>query len=211
MIKHRLYEIWDKVPVTYYQSGVKKNLLQKIWHGIKIAQAKRILSGLQFSNCLDVGCASGYMISQIQQDSPGKKYFGVDIYNKAIKFAKQRYPKISFKVASSGKLPFKDNSFDLSLCYETIEHVEDPEKTLKEIRRVLKKGGTLILAMDSGNWVFRVVWFVWEKTTGRVWQGAHLHPFTHVQLEQVVSKSKFKIKNKLFTHLGMEVVFILQK
>ena len=42
--------------------------------------------------------------------------------------------------------------------------------------------GVFILAMDSGSWLFRVVWFIWENTTGKVWKGAHLHPFNHEQL-----------------------------
>lgn len=211
MEKHKLYNIWAAVPVTYYQSGVRKNLLQKIWHNIKIATAKNILGSLEFESLLDVGCASGYMVSQIQKSFPGKKYYGVDIYDKAIKFAKQRYPSIRFKVGSADKLPFKEGEFDLITCYETIEHVENPGSSLKEMRRVLKKRGTLILAMDSGNFMFRVVWFVWEKTTGKVWEGAHLHPFKASELEQAILKSGFKIKDKLLTHLGMEIVFILKK
>lgn len=211
MRKHKLYSIWSAVPVTYYQSGVRKNLLKKIWHGIKITTAKKILKQEDFESLLDVGCASGYMLSQIQKTFPEKEYSGVDIYDKAIRFAKQKYPSIRFKVASADKLPFEEGEFDLIICYETIEHVEDPTSSLKEMKRVLKKGGLLVLAMDSGNWMFRAIWFVWEKTTGKVWEGAHLHPFNHHELETVVLKSGFKIKDKIFSHLGMEVVFVLKK
>ena len=219
MRKHKLYSIWSAVPVTYYQKGVKGNLFQRVWHTQKINLATRIIKDIKFKNCLDVGCAIGYMLNQIQKAFPEKKYIGVDVYDKAIKFAQKSYPEISFKIAAADKLPFKDNSFDLSLCYETIEHVEDPEGCLKEIKRVLKKGGVLILAMDSGNWMFRIVWFIWEKTTGKVWDGAHLHPFNHHELEQIILKSGFKmnkfsdspIKQKLFSHHGMEVVFVLKK
>lgn len=211
MKKHALYNIWNQVPVRYYQDGVRKNLLQKIWHTQKISLAKRIIGDIKFKNCLDVGCASGYMLSQIEKAFPGQRYYGVDIYDKAIKFAKQRYPGINFKVAAADGVPFKDNFFDLVICYETIEHVEDPTLSLKDIKRILRKGGTLILAMDSGNWLFRLVWFFWEKTKGRVWDGAHLHPFKSNELEQIVLKSGFKIKEKLFSHLRMEVVFILKK
>jgi ubiquinone/menaquinone biosynthesis C-methylase UbiE len=160
---------------------------------------------------LDVGSASGYFISQVSKKFPDKKYYGVDVYQKAVDYGKKIYPNIDFRLANADKLPFKDNMFDTVLFYETIEHVEDPEKCLKEIKRVLKKDGNLIVAMDSGNWMFRVVWFVWEKTKGRVWQGAHLHPFYHKDLEKLIKESGFKIKKKMFTHLGMEVVFLLTK
>lgn len=211
MRNHKLYKIWDQVPVTYYQRGVKGNLFQWLWHSHKVKLAKKILSNSKFNNCLDVGCASGYMISQIAAFFPYSKYFGIDIYDKAIDYAKKTYPHIKFKTASADKLPFKDNTFDLILFYETIEHVENPKACLKEIKRVLKKNGTLILTMDSGSLFFRLVWFIWENTKGKIWQGAHLHPFHHTELEQLIRNSGFRMKNKIFSFLGMEVTFILSK
>ncbi|MDO8638242.1 MAG: class I SAM-dependent methyltransferase, partial [Candidatus Daviesbacteria bacterium] len=123
---HHLYKIWDQVPVTYYQQGVKRNLFQWLWHAHKIKLAKRILSQLKFNNCLDVGCASGYMVSQIASIFPNSKYVGIDVYDKAIDYAKKTYPSIDFRVSSADRLPFQDNTFDVILFYETIEHVENP-------------------------------------------------------------------------------------
>lgn len=211
MKNHHLYKIWNQVPVTYYQKGVKGNLFQRLWHTHKIKLAERILSRLKFNSCLDVGCASGYMISQIASFFSNAKYFGIDIYDKAIEYAKKEYPNIEFKVASADRLPFEDDIFDVILFYETIEHVENPQECLKEINRVLKKDGTLILTMDSGSLLFRLVWFVWENTKGKIWQRAHLHPFHHTELEQLIQSSGFIIRDKIFSFLGMEVTFILSK
>lgn len=211
MKNHRLYSIWDKVPVTYYQSGVKNNFFQWLWHNKKISLAKKIIKDLKFENCLDVGCASGYMISEIAKIYPGKQFLGIDVYDKAIAYASSAYPHIEFKVASAEKLPFKDESFDLILCYETIEHVENPQKALEEAKRVLKKDGTVILTMDSGNILFRVVWWFWEKTKGQVWQNAHLHPFHHHELEKLILNNGFAVKKKILSFLGMEVTFILKR
>lgn len=208
---HKLYKVWSQVPVAYYQQGVEKNIFQKLWHSSKIKLAKKLLGRLKFNNCLDVGCASGYMLSEIAKAFPGPEYTGVDIYDKAIEHAKKTYPNLRFKVASAEKLPFESGSFDLILFYETIEHVEHPEICLKELRRVLKKNGTLILTMDSGNWLFRIVWFVWENTTGSIWKGAHLHPFHHRELGRLIKKAKFKVRDKIFSLLGMEVTFVVKK
>ncbi len=211
MKNHNLYKIWNQVPVTYYQKGVKRNLFQWLWHSHKIKLAKYILSRLKFKNCLDIGCASGYMVSKIASFYPDAKYYGIDVYDKAIEYARKTYPDIKFKIASANKLPFKKNTFELILFYETIEHVEDPEGCLREIKRVLKKNGTLILSMDSGSLLFRIVWFIWENTQGKIWQGAHLHPFHHTQLEKLINASGFRIKDKIFSFLNMEVTFILDK
>ncbi len=151
------------------------------------------------------------MISEIAQVYPHARYFGIDVYDKAIASAKKKYSHINFNVASAQELPFKNNYFDLILFYETIEHVENPAKCLKEIKRVLNKNGNLIVAMDSGSLLFKVVWFVWENTKGRVWKNAHLHPFHHQELEQLIRKANFKINEKIFSFFGMEVTFILTK
>ena len=208
---HKLYKVWSQVPVTYYQDGVANNLLQNFWHSHKINLAMKLLSQISFANCLDIGCASGYMISEIAKSYPKAKYFGIDIYDKAIEYAKKRYPNIKFQVASVAKLPFKNNTFDLILFYETIEHVENPRACLLEIKRVLKKDGTLILAMDSGSLLFRIIWFLWENTQGKIWKGAHLHPFHHSELEQLIGGIGFKIRNKILSFLDMEVTFVLNK
>lgn len=206
-----LKNIWKKVPIDYYQSGTETNFLQKVWHSIKIKSAKKILRKQKFNNCLDIGCASGHMISQIQISYPNAKYYGIDVYEEAIQYAKSKYPSINFQIAFAEKLPFRTESFDLITFYETIEHIENPLGALKEIKRALKKGGISIVSMDSGNLLFRIVWFVWENTTGKVWKGAHLHPFHHNELAELIRNAGLKIKKKFFTHLGMEVTFILQK
>lgn len=208
---HKLYKIWSQVPVTYYQQGVKNNLFQKLWHSHKINLAKKILKNIKFKNCLDVGCASGFMVSEIASTFSKANYFGIDIYDEAIEYARKTYPFIKFKVASASKLPFRSNDFDLILFYETIEHVENPRECLSEIKRVLKKNGILILTMDSGSLLFRLIWFIWQKSKGRIWKGAHLHPFHHQELEQIIGDAGFKIKDKVFSFLGMEVTFILSK
>lgn len=204
-------KILSSVPPDYYQKGTKKNPFQKYWHNRKINFALKLLNKIVFKNCLEVGCAGGFLISEIAKKHPQVKFHAIDAYSSAIKFAKKQYPHINFLKAEAEKLPFKNNQFDLILCYETIEHVRDPKKALSEMRRVLKKDGPLILAMDSGSMIFQIIWFFWEKTYGRVWREAHLNPYHHKALEKLVLQSGFKIKAKYFTHFGLEVVFVLGK
>lgn len=203
--------ILQSVPTDYYQKGTRKNPLQYLWHTQKINFCLKLLQTIQFKNCLDVGSASGFMISEISKKYPKVKFYGVDAYKEAINSAKKRYPHIMFKQAGAEKLPFKNNQFDLVICYETIEHVRNPQKAMSEIKRVLKKNGTTILAMDSGNLLFRLIWFFWEKTYGKAWKGAHLNAFHHKDLERLILESKFRFTGKHFTHFGLEVVYVLKK
>ncbi len=209
--KTELVKIWNQVPPDYYQKSVSKNPLQRYWHNTKIKTFKKLVGKRKFNKILDVGCASGRMVNEISKILPHAQLSGIDVYKKAIIFGKKKYPHIQFKVADAHKLPFRNNSFDLVLSYETIEHVQNPEKVLLEMKRVVKKNGFVIVAMDSGNWLFRIVWYVWEKTKGKVWQNSHLHPFKHTELETLIKKVGFKIVKKYFSHFGMEVSFLLKK
>lgn len=204
-------KILKSVPLDYYQRGTKTNLLRKYWHGTKINFAVKLLKKFSFNNCLEVGSASGYMIAEIAKKYPKVSFQAIDTYKEAIEYAQRRYPHINFINAQAEKLPYKNNQFDLVLCYETIEHVRNPEKAIAEMKRVLKKGGKLILAMDSGTTAFKIIWFFWEKTFGRAWQGAHLNPYYYKDLEHLVLQSGFTILDRHFTHFGLEVVFVLIK
>ena len=151
------------------------------------------------------------MANRVSKIFPESQITGVDVYPAAVNFANIKYPHINFLVTDAHKLPFNNNTFDLVICYETIEHVIEPKIILQEIKRVTKKDGRVIIAMDSGNLLFRMIWPVWEKTFGRAWQGAHLHPFHHNDLEKVIQEAGYKIIRKHFSHLGMEVSFLLKK
>ena len=182
-------KILEKVPVDYYDN---LSLLQNIWHKRKLNSFKEIVRNSKFHFILDVGCASGTLTIQLHEILCCK-VIAIDAYPKAIKYARKKYPQINFLVADAHSLPFKSNSFDLVVSYETIEHLVNPPLALKEIHRVLKKDGRAIIAMDSGSLLFRIVWFFWENTKGRVWQGAHIHPFHHSELEKKICQSKFRI------------------
>lgn len=212
-MKHNqdLEKIWSQVPVNYYEQGIKKNIFQRIWHRHKIQTLTNIIKNKNYENIADAGCAGGYMTNQIAKLFPNAKIIGLDIYSSAILHAKKKYPRIKFLKCDLHQIPFPNNYFNLITCYETIEHVIDPPKVLKELKRIAKKKSTVIIAMDSGNILFKIIWFFWEKTTGKVWENAHLHPYHYIQLENLIKQVGFKIKQKKFSHLRMEIIFVLEK
>jgi len=96
---------------------------------------------------LDIGCATGYMLSLIF-NTLSKNYklmlIGIDISEVALNIAKQRYPNIKFIIGDGINLSFKDSCIDLSINYGTLEHFDNPEKGIKEIARVLRQSGLFL-------------------------------------------------------------------
>ena len=98
---------------------------------------------------LDVGCWRGYTSETLAKRY--KEVIGIDLLPKEIEKAKKRVKakNVRFEVMDACSLKFPDNYFDCALFLEIIEHVENPIKALKEIYRVLKPGGCLVLSTPN--------------------------------------------------------------
>lgn len=93
-------------------------------------------------NVLDLGCGDGEDAYEISKFA--KNVTGVDItYNP--NWEKRKSKKLNFIISKAEKLPFKANMFDGLFLKDVIHHVEDIEKTLKEIKRVTSKDALIIL------------------------------------------------------------------
>jgi SAM-dependent methyltransferase len=103
---------------------------------------------------LDVGCGGGRTVSKLAAMAAQGKVHGID-YSEASVAASRRYNaqairvgRVEIHLADVGKLPFPDNTFDLVTGVETHFWWPDIAAGLREIRRVLKPGGTLILIAE---------------------------------------------------------------
>lgn len=199
----------EQVPVDYYQKGIKRNIFQRVWHINKLKIVIRFIPGTP-KKILDVGCASGWFIFRISKKFPKAQCYGIDIYDKGIKYAKKVYPKIKFKVADAHKIPYKKNTFDLVICTEVLEHLDDPQIAILEIKRVLKKGGFAVIELDSANLLFSIVWYLWRKLWGKVWNDSHLHSFNVDKLEKMIKSCGLKIKDRQKFNFGMAMVFLIK-
>ncbi len=97
---------------------------------------------------LEIGCGRGGGASYIARYLSPKKVVGSDITKRSITFNKDKYKSIqnlSFIVADAHNLPFLDNSFDVVINVETSHHYEDFPQFLKEVRRVLRPKGCLLI------------------------------------------------------------------
>ena len=99
---------------------------------------------------LDVACGSGFG-ARILENKGAKFIHAVDIAPETIELANKHYASdhISFKTGDIHNLDFPASFFDLICCFETIEHVQDVDKALSELQRVLKSKGHLIISSPN--------------------------------------------------------------
>lgn len=102
---------------------------------------------------LDFGCGSGIFVQELAE----ARYhsYGVDISEEAIKFGKLQGRK-NLEVLDSHKVNFPDNTFDAVVTLDVLEHLEDEEWALKEMERILKPDGVLIVMVPAYQFLWGV-------------------------------------------------------
>jgi ubiquinone/menaquinone biosynthesis C-methylase UbiE len=119
-------------------------------HLHRYAIAMQLVKGKQV---MDIACGEGYGSNLLAQQAA--QVTGVDISGDAVEAAKKKYkrPNLNFLEGSAAKIPAADNSLDVVVSFETIEHHDQHEEMLSEIKRVLRKDGLLIISTpDKANY-----------------------------------------------------------
>ncbi|MBI2103720.1 class I SAM-dependent methyltransferase [Candidatus Woesebacteria bacterium] len=106
---------------------------------------KKKLPKLKGKSVLCVGCGTGEECAYLKSLGV-KEVVGIDISEGQIKFAQKHFPNIRFYVMDMENISFPDNSFDFVYSSLTLHYVKDWTKTLKQIYRLLRKGGTFLFS-----------------------------------------------------------------
>ena len=103
---------------------------------------------------LDYGCGEGIILKMMHQINPASSYVGVDISKKIIQKNKKRMPQFNFfQIEEEEKLPFQNSYFDFIISTDVIEHVYNTPMLFKELSRILKPGGKILLTVPYHGFI----------------------------------------------------------
>lgn len=201
-------ELHRNVPPNWYYVSIRKNPFQRYWHRRRFTEIAKFIDKDPGSKILDIGCADGMFTKVILDKSQAKEITGIDVLKTSVAWSKKhwaKYRQLKFKLGDAHKLNFRSNTFDGVFALEVMEHVFKPQVVMKEIRRVLKKNGYVIMLVPTDNLLFTIIWwFVTNFWWARIWQDCHVQSFSSKHsLSGELEKAGFKIEADHKFLLGM--------
>ena len=129
-----------------------------------------LLDGEQ--HILEVGCGIGSIAYALSQQ--GYHIIGTDISHEAIAYGRKKYPNVTLEVHPAEVLPYDDQSFDRILSFDLLEHIEQVDRHIEQVYRILKPGGVYLL--QTPNKISNVVF---ETLSHRSFRWRRYHPSLH--------------------------------
>ena len=136
--------MFDSVAKSYDRTNDLLSFGQaRLWR----SQVKRAISPRSGERILDLAAGTG--TSSMALRAPGVSVVAADVSRGMIEEGKKRYPELEFEFADAMSLPFQDRSFDVVTISFGLRNVQDHRVALKEMLRVLKPGGRLVICEFS--------------------------------------------------------------
>lgn len=165
---------------------------------------------------LDVGCGTGgislYLASQgFQVTAVDCEQYEQEALRAAREHSGEQRIPLRLSLADAADLPFTDRAFDCVVCSNVVEHLEDPERALAEIHRVLAPGGLAfvdfpLFRSPYGGHIAEVIRIPWFHLLPRTWVEAELHRRGAAK-ERAVFLSLSGIKNSRFRRIVTKLQF----
>lgn len=167
----------ERMLTEHYRSSPEDYLIYLL-HEATYRYALQYTAGMRV---LDYGCGSGYGSALVAETA--RSVTAVDVSEEAVAYARSKYPgpNLAFQaIDPEAPLPFADASFDVVLSFQVFEHVEDADRYLVEVRRVLVPGGKLLLVTPDRS--TRLL------PLQRPWNRWHVREYGRGELQEVISR-----------------------
>jgi SAM-dependent methyltransferase len=182
----------------------------KPWYmnGLKLRYLLGDLSEVH-GRVLDVGCGAGSIAKAVKRARPDLEVLGCDLSESALATARSDAEGVDFRLATAERLPFEDGALDFVWIVDVLEHVDDPERVIREVARVLKPGGGfhIVLPLEGQpRTLYRLVgcgtWW-----TAKVRHGGHIQVFSADRFRSMASACGLPVvRTRWSYHLLLQVL-----
>lgn len=151
------------------------------------------------NNVIDLGCGDGHLCAELQA-AGWLSVVGIDVSRNRIARARQSYPQIDFYDQQIDTIDIGQQSVDLIVMDNVVEHLPDPIGLLQQLYQYLKPDGKIVLItpnMESGH--FRLLGRRW---TPELAPHAHIFLFTSASLYHLMAKADFVVESQGNFHLS---------
>jgi len=189
------YEFYEK----YYQGFVSNQGIPDL----KITNHKEVYG----KKILVAGVGMGRDVSYLIKDND---VYGIDISLSGLEIAKKKGIKVKIADVDRDRIPYGNSQFDIVVCKDLLEHLINPLFLLKEIYRVLKKSGYLVVNVPNHfHWWLRLrilfgkslIWKVIGQDQSKIfneWDYMHIRYFTWKGFQAYLKKGDFKIVKRFW-------------
>lgn len=187
-MQQHMYAIMRRVEENHWWYLGRRKIIRSFVEAISQAWKKQQPPGSDTTfDVLDVGCGTGAnleMLSEFGEPS------GVDVSAEAVSYCHERgFPHVNHGAAES--LPFEKESFDLVTALDVVEHLDDDVAVLKEMNRVLRPEGKILLFVPA----FMFLWGVQDDVSN------HRRRYTLGQLKRVVAEAGFEVDRASYANI----------
>lgn len=152
---------------------------------------RKIISFLKDKkSIIDLGCGEGITLERLVKEFPDKDIRGIDYCRENIEICGKHNLPVEY--GSAYDIKVRDNSVDCVVFAEIIEHLDDPEKALREIYRILNNNGLLLLLFPNDKF-FRMARILTFKFKEARYDPGHLRQWTPKEMQDLLKKIEFKI------------------
>ena len=102
---------------------------------------------------LEVGCGTGFLLGELRDRFPGAALAGCDILFDSLRYAQPHLPRVLMFQADACRLPI-ERRFDVVIALDVIEHLDEDAAALREMFRVVERGGGLVLTVPQHQWLW---------------------------------------------------------
>jgi len=128
------------------QGKIGKRLLDNYFRSVKHLLAQTEMNNIK--QAIEIGCGEGFSTMRLRTMLHGTTQLSASEYVASlVPKAQKRNPKVEIIQESVYETTHKDNTFDLVFLLEVLEHLDYPDLALKELNRITKPGGYLILGV----------------------------------------------------------------